>query len=226
MQDYDEEGFGQECKEPEDESWLLTYADAVTLLMTFFVLLLSVSVVDQSKFEETVEAIQDGGFDKQKEKAFPFAELKKKLDTMVEEKDLNNSVKVARTPNGITVELSSNVLYGSGSAEIREAALPALTQLSKEIKDFEYKNYTIEVEGHSDDVAIHTQQFPSNWELSVNRATNIVRFFSKMDIPRTNMKATGYADTRPLVPNKDAKGNPIEENRAKNRRIVINIIRK
>jgi chemotaxis protein MotB len=86
-----------------------------------------------------------------------------------------------------------------------------------------YDLYYVDVEGHTDDVPIHTPQFPSNWELSTLRATGVVRYLIKIGLEPDRLKAAGYADVNPKVPNLDLFGAPIPENRAKNRRIVIRL---
>jgi chemotaxis protein MotB len=83
--------------------------------------------------------------------------------------------------------------------------------------------YRITVEGHTDDEPISSAQFPSNWELSAARAAAVVRFFAEHGIPANRLRAAGYAQTHPLAPNRDDAGNPIPENQAKNRRVVIEL---
>ena len=100
-----------------------------------------------------------------------------------------------------------------------------------------YRNFNINVEGHTDDEPIKTIRYPSNWELSSNRAATVVRFIiaesandTRMDtngqkygVERYRLKATGYADTQPKVPNRDASGNPIKANQIANRRVIIRV---
>lgn len=207
------------------DDWLMTYGDAVTLLMTFLVLMLSVSTIDQAKYEQVVESIKEKGLNQDKQYVSPFETLKQDLEKVSEQHNLKENMTVTRQPKGVTVELSSSSLYPVGSADIQQAAEAALQEVADSIKGFDYENYVVEIEGHTDNVAIHTDRYPSNWELSVHRATNIVRFLNAQGVPSKRMKAAGYADTRPKVPNEDATGNPIPENQAKNRRIVIHVVR-
>ena len=209
-----------------DDDWLMTYSDAVTLLMTFLVLLLSVSSIDQSKYDQVVEDIKEGGLNSSEQFVSPFEKLKTDLDEITEKNDMKENMTVVRQPKGITIELASSSLYKVGSADIQEKSLQALTDVAASITNFEYENYQVEIEGHTDNVAIHTQKFPSNWELSVNRATNIVQHFLKEGVDSQRMKAAGYADTKPKAPNTDEKGNSIPENQAMNRRVIIHVIRK
>jgi chemotaxis protein MotB len=91
------------------------------------------------------------------------------------------------------------------------------------LEEIGFYQFKIDIEGHTDDVPISTARFPSNWELSVSRASNVVKYFIAHDISPDRLKASGYADTQPIVPNRDSLGTPIPENRARNRRIVIRI---
>lgn len=208
------------------DDWLMTYSDAVTLLMTFLVLLLSVSSIDQSKYDQVVEAIKEGGLDSSEQFVSPFEVLKTELDEITDKHEMNENMTVTRQPKGVTIELASSSLYRVGSADIQPASLAALSDVAESIKNFNYENYQVEIEGHTDNVAIHTRQFPSNWELSVHRATNIVQHFLKEGVDSQRMKAAGYADTKPKAPNIDDAGSAIPENQAINRRVIIHVIRK
>ena len=205
---------------------MLTYGDTITLLMTFFVLLLSMSVIDQSKFEETTEAIKEGALKQDAKKASPFETLREELDNIAVEKGSQDDVDVKRVAKGLTLEFASSTFYSAGSADIRPTAYPLLEEIANTLKDFTYENHQVEVEGHTDDVPINTARFPSNWELSVSRATNVIRYLMKRGVSKDRLKAAGYADIRPKAPNRDEAGNPIPENRALNRRIVVHVHRR
>jgi chemotaxis protein MotB len=86
-----------------------------------------------------------------------------------------------------------------------------------------YEGYLIDVEGHTDDVPIRTARFPSNWELSASRASSVVRYFIEQGIKPSRLKAAGYADTKPKLPNKDIFDEGIPENREKNRRVSLRL---
>lgn len=216
----------KKCDEEGGDDWLLTYGDAVTLLMTFLVLMLSVSTIDQSKFESVVESIKEDALGQDKNYVSPFEVLQEQLNEVAEKNDLKENMTVTRQPKGLTIELASSSLYKVGGADIQDKALMALSDVADSIKDFDYENYQVEIEGHTDNVAIHTERYPSNWELSVHRATNVIRHFMQEGLPSEKMKVAGYADTRPKVPNNDEAGNAILENQAINRRVVIHVVRK
>jgi chemotaxis protein MotB len=202
------------------EEWLLTYTDAVTLLLAFFVLILQVSDINQNKFEEVYEGISQGLL-KEKNTVTPLTDVKRALDQIFAEHNVQDQVQVVLDNKGITVEFASSSFYEIGSADIRENMYPVLNAMSEAFKNIRLNDFMIEVEGHTDDVPISTPRYPSNWELSVNRATNIVKHLQQTGINHEILKAAGYGESRPKVPNRAEDGTPIAENRAVNRRVVI-----
>jgi chemotaxis protein MotB len=106
-------------------------------------------------------------------------------------------------------------LNDGGKAILRGILEPLTSALAE--------GYRIRVEGHTDDTPIDTPQFPSNWELSTARASAVVHYFLEQGVPAERLRAVGYADTEPKVPNRDAAGNPIPANQAQNRRVVIKL---
>lgn len=122
-----------------------------------------------------------------------------------------------------TVEINSAAFFDKGSATISAAGKTLLLSVGGNLKSDQYKNYQITIEGHTDDTPINTVQFPSNWELSTARASAVVHFLLDQGIAATKLRAAGYADTFPKVPNRDANGTPIPANEAQNRRVVIKL---
>lgn len=120
-----------------------------------------------------------------------------------------------------TFSFNSTAFFGSGSATLSNSGEVILQHVVTDLKSEEFKDYLVTVEGHTDDAPIGTSEFPSNWELSTARAAAVVRFFLDRGIPARRLRAAGYADTFPLVSNRDANGKAIPENQAKNRRVVI-----
>jgi chemotaxis protein MotB len=120
-------------------------------------------------------------------------------------------------------QFSSAAFFASGSATLSDAGQSILAGLLGRLQSSEFAQYRITVEGHTDDEPIGSPQFPSNWELSSARAAAVVRFFVEHRIPAQRLRAAGYADTRPLAPNRDAAGDSLPENQAKNRRVVIEL---
>ncbi len=120
-------------------------------------------------------------------------------------------------------QFSSAAFFASAAATLSESGRSILENLLDRMQSPAFAAYRITVEGHTDDQPISTSQFPSNWELSAARAAAVVRFFVEHGIPADRLRATGFAETRPLAPNRDAAGTPIPENQAKNRRVVIEL---
>ncbi|MBL6929871.1 MAG: flagellar motor protein MotB [Rhodospirillales bacterium] len=207
-------------EEPIDESWMATFADMVTLLMAFFVMLLNFSKIDIPKFNEVAAGIANEIGMGQKE-ANPIATMKEALEDVVAEMQADQVVDVQTSDKGITIELASAAFYKSGSAEFRPQAIPVLEKVGQLLIAPRFMAYQVEIAGHTDDDPIHTAMYPSNWELSTGRATQIVRYFITLGMDYRRLKAAGFADTRPKYPNRDKDGNPIVENQLENRRIVI-----
>jgi chemotaxis protein MotB len=205
----------------EKEDWLITYADAITLLMAFMVMLLTFSEYDIPAFEEAAAAIESNLTGR--DATSPIQLLKIDVQDVVYNMQADQVVKVEVDDKGVVIELSASAFYQPGSAVIREEAHPVLEKMSQTFLAPRYQNYVIEIEGHTDNDPINTAQFPSNWELSAGRAAGVVRFLTEQGLEPFKMKATGYAETRPKAPNMDAQGNPIVENKSANRRVAIRI---
>lgn len=206
-----------------DNEWLVTYADAITLLLAFFVMLVSFSKVDMLTFEQVKAGIaRDLG---QRTVSRPAAQLRAQLETLVDSLGVADAVRIDTFERGIVLELAANAFYESGSAVLRPEAKPILDRIAETVIAPRYSKFLIAVEGHTDDNPVGSSGFASNWELSAERATNVVRLFAERDIPTSRMRAIAFADTDPKVPNRDAAGDPIPENQAKNRRVVVRIHR-
>lgn len=232
-------------------SWLVTYSDVITLCLTFFVLLYSFSTLDAIKWKRVVQSVQGalgpfenvGGLlqddqlalsqtDYEEQEEIDAAELAqfmlyqeetKKLEQMQErllsylaELGMSNNVTVEIEERGLILRFQDSVLFNKGKADL----LPQSQQVLKEIiAIFHETANPIRVEGHTDDLPINTPQFPSNWELSTTRATNVLRYLIQEGIPGKRLSAIGYGEFHPLVPNDG------EENRKKNRRVDIVLLR-
>lgn len=212
----------EEDEEHIEEDWLISYADMVTLLMCFFLTLAAISKVDMSLFEQMKKGLRsDVG--KEQEVKTPLAEIKHDLDSLLAHERRDGSVSVDKGPDGIVLEFSSSAFYQVGKAEFNPEAEDILRRVAGAIQGIGYYRFTLDIEGHTDDTPIRSPQFPSNWELSVSRATTIVKFLLGQGIEPDRLKAAGYADTRPKVPNADSLGMPLPDNQARNRRIVLRI---
>lgn len=207
----------------EDEEWMTTYADAITLLMAFFVMLVNFSKIDIPRFEEAMAGIKNE-LGRNEAPKRPLFTLSQNLDSILENANIDPvDAETSFDDQGVVVEFSNKSFFRPGSAELLPGARKILTDVAYQVVQPPYDLYYVDVEGHTDDVPINTPKFPSNWELSTLRATGVVRFLIEIGLEAERLKAAGYADVLPKVPNVDLFGAPIPENRAENRRIVIRL---
>lgn len=211
-------------EEEDTEGWLMTFADTITLLMAFFVILFALSEPDPERFTKLAEQLKLEGFNKV-ETENESKQLTQQLQLMLEDSGFDQFATVKETDRFIEMELASTSFFEPGSARFDKKGVPVLDQLADNLKRFEKSNTAIVVEGHTDDTPIRTPQYPSNWELSAARAGNLVRFLIAKGIPAEKLSIAAYADTRPKAANRDATGNPIFANQELNRRVVVKIIK-
>ncbi|MHB8170273.1 MAG: flagellar motor protein MotB [Thermincolia bacterium] len=228
--------YKQDEEEHENnERWLLTYADLITLLLIFFVVMFAMSNLNQKKFEQMSmslktalvginpghvigespgpEIIPGAGRKGKEEK--DIEKIKKDLEKYIKEKQLDSKVGIRLEERGLVISLREAVLFKLGSADLAPASLQVIDEV---VKALETMPNPVRVEGHTDNLPINTPQFPSNWELSTARATNIVRYMIQVGYKPENISAIGYGEFRPLAPNA-AKGNPM------NRRVDLVLLR-
>ncbi|MBO6622707.1 MAG: OmpA family protein [Balneola sp.] len=206
----------------EDQEWLLTYSDMITLLLAFFAVLIAVSYVDLNLWEQMKQGLRSE-INKQENVQTPLAEVKKDLDEKLAEEREAELVDITLDREGIKLFFNSSSFYNSGEANLLPTGQQIIDKVTQAMNDLGYYKFKVDVEGHSDNVPINTPVYPSNWELSVARASGVVKYFIQEGIEPERIKASGYADTKPIVPHVDEAGNDIVENRALNRRIVIRI---
>ncbi len=218
---------GMKRKAEEGEDWALTFADMMTLLLCFFVLILSIAEVNPEKYNAVAENLSEAMGVKDK-KAPPQARFKvdplqaKLLDLRMRLAENvgkeNEAVKLQLRPDSVAVVLQGAVFFDSGEAELTPRARQLMNDMAAPLVQ---AGYPMTIEGHTDDIPIHTARFPSNWELSAARAAAVARFLEERGLPHDKIKVLGLADTDPVVPHRDAKGRPIPKNQAQNRRITI-----
>ena len=219
------------------ERWLVSYADFITLLFAFFVVMYSVSSVNEGKFRTVSDSIKAAlnPIVSPANVAVPFTIGQNKavtvnptIDTVKEPavrrlreimRSLKNEmqldiIQMKELTNGdIVLTLPDTVLFRAGEAVLRPEARPFIQAISDVLIDLDRH---VRVEGHTDSVPISTVQFPSNWELSATRAVTVVRTLSEQyGLQGDHLTAVGHADSRPLA------DNLTPENRAKNRRVEI-----
>ena len=210
-----------------DEPWLVSYADLMTLLFGFFVILYAFAA---AKLENLPETPMEDMIPMRKEIAqyfggeyiTPLDQVAEKFKSSLEGADKGNSTQIDITPEGLDITFQSIVLFRSGKASINSQASKSLKLLAKLVLEEELP-YKVVVEGHSDSAPIATKQYPSNWQLSSARASAIVHLFEKQGFNPKSLQAVGYGESRPILPNKNEQGAFIPENMAKNRRIRIKV---
>ncbi len=203
-------------------SWLVSYADMMTLLVGFFVILLSFSKVDDEKFEEVKRETskQFGGIYQ-----VPFGTLADRLKAEISKAGLGDQFIIKQTDLGVEISFQGTVFFETGSADLKEKANELLGRLTPIIHS-EAKDFSIIIEGHTDDVPIiASTRFKSNWELSSIRACRVLESFEAAGFLKSKMTAVGYGDARPIVPNRDDQGNAIAINQGQNRRVVIKVLK-
>jgi flagellar motor protein MotB len=175
-------------------AWVVCYADLMTELVCFFVILYALSAALNKNVQNAAQQVKE----------------------MMDKGELKGEVKVDKDGLKITIEEQGGAsFFGSGAAEPTAEMDEKLAKLVPNLKKLS-EDHEVLVEGHTDDQRIHNDYFDSNWELSTARATSVARLLiEKYDIPKGRIGAVGYGDTRPLVPNDTPEG------RAQNRRVVF-----
>lgn len=247
-------------------AWVMTFADLMTLLMCFFVLLLSFSEMDVAKFKQLSGSMKDAfgvqaeievrtipkgtsvvaqefspgkpdttainevrqftidsnrntldALDRELKEIKETQDHARRLRLALKEEIEKGSVSIQTEGMKVIVHIMENASFDSGLDQLRRAFLPALTKIANLIDN---NSGEITISGHTDNVPISNDRFRSNWELSTSRAVSVTHELlriSKLD--PANVTVTGHADTRPRAANDTA------ENRAKNRRVDISIVR-
>jgi len=228
--------------EPENhERWLISYADFITLLFAFFVVMYAISSVNIGKYKVFSDALGDafGGqgsatpINTQVQNLpIPNPGLRRRTELLRKEKahmtklaqDLlstlaplvkEGKVRVTQNSRGVSVEINASVLFDPGAALLTADSREALQAVAGLLKA---DTHDVQVEGHSDNVPIKNAVFPSNWELSAMRAGSVVRLFIEAGVAPARMSAVGHADNYPVASNDDAEG------RARNRRVAVTIL--
>ncbi len=207
--------------------WLLTYADLITLLMAFFIVMYAISNVDAARYQALASSLRSSFFAgnsyvelplqgvSQTEKE-PLQALGEEMATALAEMGLEGQAAVFRTERGVVISLYGAVLFDLGKADIRPDAARVLDRIAVALG--RVPNY-VSVEGSTDDLPINTALFPTNWELSVRRATSVVRYFiDNHRLSPSRFLATGYGEFQPMFPNDSP------ENRSRNRRVDIVVL--
>ncbi|HEX9025952.1 MAG TPA: OmpA family protein [Clostridium sp.] len=223
------------------ERWMLSYLDFITLLMIFFLMMFAISTVDSKKSEALANSLKvgfnsgngeniiavsdssnsppvvvdDGALTAAAEEE-KLTEVKKKVDELVNNSELKGSVTTSIQERGLLISFNDSVFFNSGEANIKSDWQGKLNSISKVLNGID--NY-IRVEGHTDNVAINTNYFHSNWQLSSVRAANVVEFLiTQGSVSPGRLSSVGYGEYRPI------KSNDTEEGKSSNRRVDIVIL--
>ena len=232
---FDEEG-------EHHERWLISYADFITLLFAFFVVMYAISVVNEGKYRVFSDALGNAFGGRAAPKAStdvaaadPVAEpgaRKRRAEAMRRERerlttlarDLTSTlaplvkegkVRVTQNSRGVSVEINASVLFDSGEATLTADSKEALRALAVLLRD---DPHVLQVEGHTDTTPIRSPVFPSNWELSAARASAVVRLFIDSGVAGGRMTVVGHGSNIPVAPNGESDG------RARNRRVAVTIL--
>ena len=215
--------------------WLATFGDLMSLLLTFFVLMISFSTTRTTDFKHAMGALQgalgvlsgepqlslpirqslprsEGNL----QKAEVIARAGQELQAAIEQAGLQGDVKLEEASSGIIIRISDKLFFASGQSQFKAQALTPLRKLGAILEPMPNK---INVQGHSDNRTINSNLFASNWELSGMRALQVARFFiTNAGISPGRLSITGYSEYRPLVPNNS------ESRMSQNRRVELHIL--
>lgn len=225
-------------------AWMATYADMVTLLLCFFILLFTFSEIDAKKFQAVMQSFQGslGVLDSGKTiedsdyiteamleelttneqvEWEDFRKLQEIVENYLDENGLASDILVLLESRGLILRFHDNILFDSGRAELKSRPMEILKDLAGFLDGEEFQNKHIRVEGHTDTDPLRvTSKYETNWELSVARASNVVRFLIEdAGVTPERFSAAGYGEYRPLA------ANDTIENKAINRRVDVVILR-
>jgi chemotaxis protein MotB len=194
----------------QDELWLISYADMLTLLLGFFIVIVAAVPMRHATFERIAASISGN-------KSAPLQQLRERVEDLVAKNpELRERVVARDDLESLGIEFKDALLFDSGSAEIRPEGQRAIAEVGRLLETLPAR--PVLVEGHTDEVPIRTARFHSNWELSSQRAINVLAALEASGIPRERLSARAYADTRP----RETQGT-IEDRRLANRRVVIRV---
>jgi chemotaxis protein MotB len=221
-------------KEMGGAGWEVIYSGFVLILLCFFIMLSSFASVEEGRvmrfvrsFVEAVSILPGGlKFEEGDEivnfradmvdKNSAIAAVSQNIQGVAKRMGVEGQVELHLTRKGLIMRIEDSLLFDLGIADISSEALIFLSRVGLLIAG---TDYTVRIEGHTDNVPIHNDRFDSNWELSTARAVNVLKFFlEKANIPAHRLFAVGYAEYRPLVPNDSP------ENRARNRRVEVVLV--
>lgn len=203
--------------------WMVPYADLLTLLLGLFLVLFASSKMELQKpeIEKTTRQSAPASLKLEPNQPKPARKAEQSaLSAQLQKQFRMNGVEIREQERGVVISLKDSILFSAGSADLSPAAKKTLNQLSAQLKQaMKGQTRPIRVEGHTDNTPIRTARYPSNWELSTARATNIVRYLiGGKQFPADKLSAAGYGEFRPVARNSSIEG------KQKNRRVDIVVL--
>ena len=198
-----------------EEGWLLSYADLITNLLLFFVVLLTAANISTTKMQQIAKEMSG------EEAPESLAHIKEEIDKRIVEQSLQELVRTDLTDKGLELSLNSGLVFASGEADIAPAMEVTLSSMLSVLAPYSAK-YFFAVEGHTDERPVLTGRFPSNWELSASRAIAVRARLEKIGVESKRIRVEGYADTQPL-PEETLQALSIEERQARHRRVIVRV---
>ncbi len=228
-----------ECESGSDAAWMATFADLMSLLLTFFVLLLSFANMDVVRFKVVlgsvreafgvqfqhpgdIEAVSTSIVELSKQESSDNLQvveeimMLQKVQKFIQENKMENLMEASLSERGVVIRIKGHILFKSGASDLRKEAPMALAPVVKLTKAMPHQ---LSVEGHTDDRPIRSRKYPSNWELSTARAVSTMRYLIDKGLDPKRVNVSGYADMRPIVSNETREG------RARNRRVEFIFLR-
>jgi chemotaxis protein MotB len=199
-----------------DEGWLLSYADLITNLLLFFVVMLTAANLSKGKMQQIAESLSGH------ENPGSLESIQKKIDAQIAAQKLTDLVETKLSQDGLEVLLNSGIVFDSGKAKIRPEVEQTVGSMLQVLQPYSAR-YNFAVEGHTDSTPIGLgAQFASNWELSSARAIIVRQRLEEVGIDRARIRVEGYAETKPL-PESLLEGLSPDERKARHRRVVVRI---
>lgn len=199
------------------------------MLLGLFIILYAMSNIDMTKYEATVNTFGDifgssgdiKGIEAPVKNSLDFKpapSLMESLEHVITENGYGAAVKLIQNERGITISILDDILFASGKADLTEGSRNVLNKLSTVIRTI---SNDLRIEGHTDNMPMSSEAYPSNWHLSVARATNTAYYLMTEErIPQGRVSVVGYSEYKPVAPNDTPEG------RAQNRRVDIIILNK
>ncbi|MFZ9939070.1 MAG: OmpA/MotB family protein [Bacteroidia bacterium] len=203
------------------DAWQATFLDTVTLLLTFFILIAASS---DPRFNAMMSSADVSTFDSAAQPiSFPIQTLKISLERALHEEIQDKKVLLDAQKYEIRTMINGASLYASGGTELLPGGRGIVERIIRQVRQMSPVDFKVDVEGHTDSAPIKNFRFADNWDLSVARASGVVRLFIESGFAPENLKASGFGDARALVDDRDAHQKLLPQKQDINRRIVIRL---